>query len=347
MSFDIFSYTYAGFDQLLNEHVLATSAKVAEVIGPTSWKLVGIYIVLWGFAHVRGMIDEPVTDGIFRVLKWTIALGLALNTALYAEHIVNFTMTAPEALASLVALNGQMVSETGMASTGDAIVSNVIETSQSIWSEAGVMNGNFGHYIVAIFFAAGGTVIALVGFLLYMMAKIGLVFSLSVGPIFIVFVLFDSTRPYFNAWVNAVAGFMMSIVFVLAAVGFSFSFFEKVATRAASLTLGEQLLQGMVQISAAATIGVVTIFMAKNMASQIMSGFNLSIRETMGKARAGQLAAKSAMGMPGKAARGALNAARLGKVAAAVATGGKAAIVSGAAAGVGAMFRASNSIRRG
>lgn len=347
MSFDIFSYAYGGFDQLLNDHVLATSAKVAEVIGPVAWTLMGIYIVFWGFCHIRGLIDEPVTDGAFRMIKLTVILGMALNTALYGEHVIQFAMKAPEALASAIALNGSTVSEAGIATTGDAIVSSVIETASEIWSEAGVMNGNFGHYLIAIFFIVGGTVIAAIGFLLYLSAKVGLVFSLSIGPIFILMAMFDSTRPYFNSWVNVVVGFMVSILFVLFGIGFGFAFFEDVAIGAAELALGKQVLMGITQLSAASTIGIACILVAKGMATSIISGFNLSIRDAMHQAGAAKRAAGGAIGMPGKAARGALNAARLGKAAAAVATGGKAAIVSGAAAGVGAMFRASNSIRRG
>lgn len=328
---DIFAKAYDGFDTILNDYVLETAQKIAETIAPVAWTMMGIYIVLWGFAMIRGMIDEPVTDGLFRMLKLSLIVGFALQIGVYGQWIVDTCINTPEVLASKMSL-GHAVSAGSVGQTGDALVNKVLDTAKEIWSQAGIMNGNVGHYFIAIVFCSLGLIMAGLGFIFFLMAKVGLVFSLAVGPLFILMLMFKPTQRFFESWVTLVVGFMLQIVFILAAVGFAFYIFQKVADRAAQLTAGQQLLEAPVQLAAATMLGVVLLFVAKSMASSVSNGFNISLGEVSHK-----------MSHAGRVGRAATDLVK------AKATGGASLAIkaAGAAKTAGQGFRAMNTVRRG
>lgn len=229
--FDTFSYVYDGFDQLLNDYVLDSAEKLSTAIAPTAYAMLAIYFVLWGFSMIRNIIEEPVTDGLFRMLKVSLILGFALNSGRYAGDITGFFMQTPEAMAQVVVLDSS-TDGASIGSTADALVQRTIDSGTKIWDQAGVMNGNVGHYFVAILVMAFGFVLSAVAFMIFMFAKFGLVFLLALGPIFILMLMFGPTRALFEGWLRQLVTLALTMVFILAAATFIFSMVEAVAERA-------------------------------------------------------------------------------------------------------------------
>lgn len=329
--FDTFSYVYDGFDQLLNDYVLDSAEKLSTAIAPTAYAMLAIYFVLWGFSMIRNIIEEPVTDGLFRMLKVSLILGFALNSGRYAGDITSFFMQTPEAMAQVVVLDSS-TDGASIGSTADALVQRTIDSGTKIWDQAGVMNGNVGHYFVAILVMAFGFVLSAVAFMIFMFAKFGLVFLLALGPIFILMLMFGPTRALFEGWLRQLVTLALTMVFILAAATFIFSMVEAVAERADSLMAADQLLQGLVQLGAATMAGTVLLLNVKGMASAVAGGMSMAmgqaLRRVPGAGRAVGLAAQGAT---------------------AVATGGASVGISAAAAtarATGNLLRATNTIRR-
>lgn len=336
--FKLFSYIYGQFDEILTSYIGDTVANLSSTLSGFAYMLFGIYVLLWGISMIRNMIEEPVVDGVVRITKIALILGLALNTGLYMNYVVDFFMTAPEAMAREIVVSGSAQEVQGIGETADALITKSMEVTTHIWDEANIFNGNFGHYIIAMVFATASLVICSIGFFMIMVAKICLVFMLAVGPIFILMLMFQSTQRFFEAWISQLVNFMVTIIFVGAAVTMVFSLFEKVTAHSATLAFGDQILMGMVQMAAVSIMGTWLLFQVSSLASAVSSGVNLGISSFTGKLHGSGIA--DAAGR--RASRSVVSAgATAANAVAAKATGGATA----AARAVGNMFRAKNSIK--
>ena len=86
----------ARLDTYIGVHAAATAAAIepAAVVGGT------IYVMFWGYLHLRGRIDEPIVDGAVRILKLVAVFGVGLHLWLYHSLIVEFFYVAPTELSA-------------------------------------------------------------------------------------------------------------------------------------------------------------------------------------------------------------------------------------------------------
>jgi len=61
-------------------------------------QLLVLYFIIHGFMMMRGMIEEPVTDFAWRVVRLSIITGLALNVGYYNAAVVDLFGVFPRRL---------------------------------------------------------------------------------------------------------------------------------------------------------------------------------------------------------------------------------------------------------
>lgn len=88
---DGMNYINAVCEGYVGENVVA----VARVVGPFLTAMLVLYVTLWGFASLRGLIREPVNEFINRVVKLAAILGIGFNVANYNTLITNTFFTWP------------------------------------------------------------------------------------------------------------------------------------------------------------------------------------------------------------------------------------------------------------
>lgn len=183
----------------LATYVGDTTASVAAALEPAVVTLATVYVMLWGYLQLTGRIEEPVIAGIRRIVVLTAVLGGALQLWLYNELIVDTFYQAPASLASAV------VGAANPVATVDAIWDSGGQVAGALWNRGGLFHGDLGFYL------AGLLVWLLIGLLcvytmfLIALSSIASAILLALGPLFIVMLLFDATRRYFEAWVSQLA----------------------------------------------------------------------------------------------------------------------------------------------
>ena len=60
---------------------------ISTAIGPLIKICLTLYVVLYGFALMRGVVKEPLNDAGIRIFKITAVVSLALNFAQYNKFI--------------------------------------------------------------------------------------------------------------------------------------------------------------------------------------------------------------------------------------------------------------------
>jgi type IV secretion system protein VirB6 len=168
-------------------------------------------VMVWGYLHLTGQIEEPFVAGVKRIVMLAVVLGVTLNLWLYNTVIVDTFYTAPAQLAGAVVGAGDPVG------TIDAIWESGGTVAGNLWTKGNVWSG-FG------FLLAGAVVWCLIGVLcvyamfLIALSNIALAVLLALGPLFIAMLFFDSTRRLFSAWIAQLANYaLVTILTVMVA----------------------------------------------------------------------------------------------------------------------------------
>jgi type IV secretion system protein VirB6 len=186
------------------------TARLAAVLEPAVVTLATIYVMAWGYLQLTGKIEEPLVAGLKRIAMLALVFGVALRLWLYNTLIVDTFYHAPAQLAA------------GVIGAGDPVA-----TIDTIWSQGGAVAGylfNRAGITDLGFYLAGAVIWVLMGALcvyamfLIALSSIALAVLLALGPLFVVSVLFESTRRFFSAWIAQLANYgLITILTVMIA----------------------------------------------------------------------------------------------------------------------------------
>ncbi|MBM3552977.1 MAG: type IV secretion system protein [Alphaproteobacteria bacterium] len=247
MTLNVFDSFLQEFEQPITNFVSSSAANLAAYVNGPLRVAVMLYVVLYGFAVMRGAIVEPIGEFAFRSMRIVLIVLLATNSSAFQHYVTGlFFESLPKEIGNAIAGSGLNVNS---GQPFDQLLSKGIEVANKIYDEAGLTNiaPALIAAILLVFVAVG----SFLQFAVLLYAKIGLGIVIALGPLFIALALFDATRPFAESWVRQVANFLILLVLVVALVGLMVStvggFIDKFGTNAAST--GEMLV-GAVAISA-------------------------------------------------------------------------------------------------
>ncbi|MGA9365973.1 MAG: type IV secretion system protein [Steroidobacteraceae bacterium] len=194
----------------LASYIGQNTARVASILEPAILTLGTVYVMLWGYLQLTGRIEEPFIAGVKRIVTLAVIFGVGLDLWLYNTLLVDTFYNAPTEFAAAV-----------------VGASDPVQTIDAIWNAGGAVadqlyrNGNGFH---PGYMLAGLVVWLLVGLLcvytmfLLALSSVALSVLLALGPLFVTFLLFDTTRRFFEAWVAQLANYaLITILTVMVA----------------------------------------------------------------------------------------------------------------------------------
>jgi Type IV secretion-system coupling protein DNA-binding domain/TrbL/VirB6 plasmid conjugal transfer protein len=125
----------------LAAYIGTNTALVAAALEPAIVTLAILYVMVWGYLHLSGRIEEPIVAGLRRLVLLAVVLGGSLHLWLYNTLIVDTFYRAPAELASAV------VGAPDPVATIDTIWSQGGAVAGYLWNNGGVFNGDFGYYV--------------------------------------------------------------------------------------------------------------------------------------------------------------------------------------------------------
>lgn len=213
-------YTFI-FTLFTTDIVNLLKEKVGGVIERTApLFLIGfsIYVLLLGFNWLREGIDENFVGTAKSLIGWLLLIALAFNATNYMMIGTAF-YELPDRLASAFA-NVDFSNTSafkGTLNVVDLITDKIRKASDDLaWYRMGSM----------AYFAFAGFIIQLCAlalfilvFAFYLIAKISLLLTLFIGPIFIGFMLYPTTRQYGMNWIGQILNYTFTIVLYVLANG--------------------------------------------------------------------------------------------------------------------------------
>jgi type IV secretion system protein VirB6 len=208
-TFQIFEPAYQFVDGKLDTFLNERAASViAAVSGPLRAALV-LYVLLYGFAILRGAIQEPIMDFAVRSLKLGFIYMLATTVA-YSSYVTTpLFHTLPDTLTQ--AISGAGVPNVGAAF--DQFFARAAYLAQKISHEASPVN--LGPWIISGVVYVVGALAAALGFGVVLLAKVALALLIALGPIFIACALFDASRRFFFGWLSQAVNYVVLFALII------------------------------------------------------------------------------------------------------------------------------------
>lgn len=217
--FHFYTDTLNRVSSTLDTYVSDVSTSIVGGFSGVATTLLTIYVMFWGWSMMRGVITEPITDGIGRIVRLAIITALATNIGLYNGYISNFLWDMPDALASLIASGHS--DATSNANFLDVLFGKAYSFGEVYYEKGYASPGllpDYGLVMAAYAVWCFGLVITAYAAFLLVLSKIVLAVALGVGPLFILFLIFEPTKRLFDAWVGLVLNYIFLIMLTAATI---------------------------------------------------------------------------------------------------------------------------------
>lgn len=214
MATNIFQNTFSQIDTTLATYINDVATNVIAAITPVVTTLLLIYVTLWGWSVITGKTGELVTDGFNRIIKITIIVAIAINLGYYNTFVVDFLGNLPDRLAELASI-------TATNNTGaflDGVLDDIWRLGWKFANKASA-ESTFGIAdipltLAALFVWLFGVGLTVFAAFLMILSKMALSVLLGVGPIFVLLLLFEPTKRFFESWLGQCFNFILIVMLV-------------------------------------------------------------------------------------------------------------------------------------
>lgn len=216
MAVTVLQDAFQFLDTATAQYVTDVAARAAGALVDFGTSLFVLYVMLWGWSMMRGMIQEPVTDGVWRIVKVASVFALATTPALYAAHVSDFLYEWPSAFAGVL--------QGGAAQNSAQLLDEMLDKGSTLGSQALEKGGirNLNSTIVGLIIYAVTILVVAISTVVIVMAKYMLAILLAIGPVFILALMFEQTREGFQRWIGAVLTNGLTIVMTVLAATLMF-----------------------------------------------------------------------------------------------------------------------------
>lgn len=211
-------------DTLLNNFVSTKSAALCSALVPLALTGVTIYIILMGWAIMRGEAHDSFHTAVWKLFKISMIAGVALSAGEFQGSVVD----------GIQGIQGAFVSAFGNSNTIGGLIDNMAQPyddlGTQLWSEAvtGVFP-NFSLVAAAALVALAQAFLFIVGLGMYLLAKVALALVLAVGPAFIFCSMFPATQRFTESWIGQALTFVLVNVLIGGSIAMLTSFASQFA----------------------------------------------------------------------------------------------------------------------
>lgn len=280
--FHFYSRMFTELSNALSTYVNDTATNIIGAIKPVATTLVSIYVMLWGWSMMRGVISEPIMDGVGRIVRLALIVGVALQLGLYNGFLADMLWNSPDALASYVGGgNG-----TSNAAYLDTLMSRMYDFGDAYYQKAQA-NSTLGIPDLGLLFMAyalwvAGVIATGYGAFLLALAKMGLAVALGVGPLFILLTIFEPTKRFFDAWIGQALNYVFLVMLSAATIKLIMVILEKYLTDASGVVLADPSLDQALPAIVFSIIGALALVQMPAMASALGGGVALGTLGAVG-----------------------------------------------------------------
>ena len=269
--------TFVKLKNALTTYIGDVSGDVIAAISGVAYSMLMIYTMLWGWTMLRGMISEPITDGVTRIVRLAVIVGIALNLGRYATFISTFLWTTPDAMASIVA-NGYSNPQSNVQFL-DGLMSKLYDLGYAYYQSAFASPGmfpDFGKLAAAFLIWIAAVVATAYAAFLLALSKMALAILLGIGPIFVLLLVFEGTKRFFDAWLGQALNYVFLVILTAGAIKLMMTIIVQYLNVAASGVMATPTIELAVPAIVLCLIAALVMMQLPSIASALGGGVAIS-----------------------------------------------------------------------
>jgi type IV secretion system protein VirB6 len=215
-------FTWVGnqFNAVLSTYVVGVVSSLMAALAPVALTAMTLWVALYGWALLRGEVQEPVQTFVWKIAKIGFVLAFALQSGRYITHIVE----GADALSMGVAGTFLPPGTPASAVTSPYALLDVFNDAASrhasdIMRAAMVIRIDM--VLAGVIFSFGSVIFLCIALFVVTLAKVLLTFVLAVGPIFLLCGAWPPTQRFFDSWLSMLLNAVVLAWFAFFALGLS------------------------------------------------------------------------------------------------------------------------------
>lgn len=161
------------------------------------------YVMMLGYQFLSHTHHFNISTVIKHIIVMLCVYGMVMNWQLYHLFVYNIFTNEPAYIAEiLVKSAGQSHVSGSIADALDGIYSAVIGASAGFFGQISFSASGIAFLFYGILVFLIGSLMCIFALLLFVYAKMMMAVALALGPIFILFVLWEPTKGMFAAWLK-------------------------------------------------------------------------------------------------------------------------------------------------
>jgi type IV secretory pathway VirB6-like protein len=240
---NVFSFLICKFERISSEVLGQMYCGLITELTPAVRAVLALATVIFGISFTIGLIPITGRDALIFIIKFAFVFGFATNADLLIDIGYNFILagmrdgvqvTLQSTLGDDPDMQGKNVYQLidgFLAEMLRNVSLTSIPTTSPAVADARCQGAVFAALAVlgAVFPILGFFALMLIARLVmcffravfaYIYAMVGSTFLIILAPIFLPFYLFKVTQSFFDKWIGYLAGFMIQVVLLFAALGF-------------------------------------------------------------------------------------------------------------------------------
>lgn len=270
------------FDQihgLLNHFVYDSYHQLANTLKTPLALCISLYVVVLGYSITQGWVQLSLKQLILLALKLSVIYSLAMSWDFFSHYIVDFIQQGSSQLASALLTSNKSFSSLdanqGIEGALQIVLTHFTKIGYWLWRQGSWHS--FSPYFEAIIIWAVGLSLIIYALIQLIIANIMLSILFLLAPLFFSFLIFSSTSALFDRWAGHVIAYGLLIIFVSLLLSLVVSIVQwSIADITENNLLTTLFISTFVPVSIVCLVSIALIKRVSDMAHDIGLSFSLS-----------------------------------------------------------------------
>lgn len=285
----------------LGDQVSTVSSQIGSYSATFALSGVALYAVMWTVAFVTGSQNGDWLSFVKWFTRAMILIGVAGTGSLYSDYVIDTFWATPAEVAQFVADGGMaqdgvsydLKGKLNFGTALDMAANKGVCAGTSIWQATTTwdLSKSLGYFIAGLIIVLGVVLFVAMAAGLSFIGYASLSIVLTLGPLFLILGIWDSTKPMMEAWVRTAMNYAIYGVVLMVVVGVAIGLVTDFAgenmegVETGTLTLLEAMSLGVRSLFAFA-IATALLFKADDISASIVGGISLGAIGSLTKAAA-------------------------------------------------------------
>lgn len=198
-----FSDTLSTVDAVIGNFVNIAYNNFIQANASLITLLFTFYVMLLGYRFLNHDHHFNLSYIVKHLIVMLSVYGLVMSWHLYNLFVYNIFTNEPGNIAQvLVNSAGKVQAGINISQALDGIYKSIIDATMGFFGQVSFSSAGIAFLFYGVLVFIIGTVLCVAALLLFIYAKMMMAVALALGPIFILFLLWDSTKSIFLAWIR-------------------------------------------------------------------------------------------------------------------------------------------------